>query len=119
MIIAGLDCFEDRLVQRHLGLVAAFGERDRHHGLITRSSLRIFPGKGEDETLGLDDLAVHALFPVLGACWRAHADAESAARSDVHITIGCYKAVRPPPARYSVGFRPRSEHDIARCIEDA
>ena len=57
MVIAGLDSLEGRLLQSELRLVPVFGEGHCYQGLVTGFALGILPGEGEDEPLGLDDLA--------------------------------------------------------------
>src|ERR1700730_16446469 len=119
VLVAARNSLEDRLIQGELRLIPAFGEGHRHQGLVAGFALRIFPGKSKYEALRLDHLAVDALLPILGSLGGAHAEAKGAARPDVHIAISRDEALRPPPARDTIGLGPRLEYQTARRIEDA
>ena len=70
----------------------------------------ILPGEGEDDALRLDDFAIDAALPVIGALRRAHAEAVGAADADVHLAVDRGEALRSPPARDVLRLRPRLEH---------
>src|SRR5207302_5695181 len=101
-----------------LRVVPAFGESHRYQGLVTGFALAILPSEGKDEALRLDNLAVDALLPMVGALGRAHADAKGPARPDIHIAISRHEALWSPPARCAIGLCPRLKHEMARRIED-
>ena len=81
-IARGLESLEDSLMQSELSSCRRVRRRSpspgsREPGL----PCAILPAIGEDEALRLDDLAVDASLPMVGALRRAHADAKGAARA--------------------------------------
>src|SRR5438132_10095100 len=85
VLVAACDALEDRLMQRELGLLAAFGKGHHHQGLVTGFSVGILPGKRKDQALRLDHLAVDAPLPMLATLRRAHAEAKGTTRPDTHV----------------------------------
>src|SRR4029453_19388295 len=86
--VARFGRLEARLVERELGLAALIGEPHRHDGLVPALAVLILPGMGEDQQFVLDDLAVDAAEPMLGAVGSAHHASPSAARTQLAIGIG-------------------------------
>src|SRR5439155_24135498 len=82
MRIARGDRLEDGLVQGELRLRAVLGEAHRQHRFVAGLALRVLPGPGEHEPLGLHDFAIDTPQPVVGALRRAHAEADGASRAD-------------------------------------
>ena len=95
---------------------------ERHCGqqfVVWHIGARVFPGEGEYDALGLDDLAVDTTLPTLGALRRAHPEPIGAANAHIHLAVDRCKALRSPPARDVLGLRPGLEHKPARRIDNA
>src|SRR5882757_10070600 len=110
-----------------LGLVALMvGEVDGDRRLMTRlpsaeagDSVHIFEGVAEDDPLRFNDLAIHALLPLLGPLGRAHAEAPAATDPEIHLADRAGEAVRAPPAHQMFRLAPGLEDDASRGVEDS
>src|SRR5579862_1155891 len=120
MSVARLHRFEAGLMKRQLGLPAKIGERDGHHRFRAWLFSIVQPDVSEDQTLRVDNLAIHALQPVINAFRRAHAEPVSAAGTKVDVVRAYRKSFwRALPARQMLGFGPGVEDKLARRVENA
>jgi hypothetical protein len=101
----------------HLCPVAAILEGDGHDRSRSRAAILALPGMGEDETLGLDDLAIDAGDPVFLSVRSTQAGPVGTARPKVHLVLRRREPVRSRPAREVLGSGPCLEDELARGIE--
>src|SRR5947199_10106531 len=99
MRVARRDRLEDGLTQCEPRLAVVLDQGHRQEGLVARLTLLVLPRPCSNDTLRLDDLAKDAPQPMSGTLLLAHAEAEGAARSDVHLAVTSRQALRAPPAR--------------------
>src|SRR5580704_10028045 len=119
MVVPSLGCLEHRLVQCQPRLCALFGKGHGGEQFVAWMTVGVLPCKGEDDALRLDDFAIDAALPVLGAVRRSHAEAVGTADADVHFAVDGCEALWPPPAREVFRLGPGPEHQPTRCIDDA
>jgi hypothetical protein len=67
VVVAAFGGFEHGLMQDQQGLGALFRQCDGGEEFVAWISVGILPGEGEDNAFRLDELAVDADFPVVGA----------------------------------------------------
>ena len=102
--------------------VAVFSISTGHSGL---RKWRVSPpfgigeGHHEDDTLGLDDLAIDEAAPHLLAVRRAQAVVEHAAGPEIERAGDPNEALRPPPMFQALELAMRLPDEIARRIEHA
>src|SRR5262245_46962622 len=117
--VARFGRLEARLVERELGLAPLIGEPHHHDGLVPALAVLILPGVGEDEQFVLDELAIDAAEPMLGAVGSAHHASPGAARTQLALGIGNREAARRAPIVEMLLARPRPKYEAPRRIEDA
>src|ERR1700731_3850202 len=121
MRVARSHGLEDRLGQRQARLSAEVFEGYRHGRFGTLwLAFRIGPVACKNEAFRLDDLAIHALRPMVGAVGAAHVDAIGGARAKVDLANDrARETFWAPPANHVFGIGPGLENKTARGIEDA
>src|ERR1700732_5081 len=107
-------------MQGQFGLSAVIFEGYRQQRFrLGRVTFRIRPDIGADESLRLDDLAIHTLLPKVSTVVRAQVKPIGAAASEIHLDDAAREALRTHPADPVIGLGPGLPDKRARCIKEA